>query len=198
MKNYFVLCIGLWLAACGSGGEKAAENTGTIASAEEIDGMSIYQLTSTWETQDGQNLQLQDLEGEVLAVVMIYTSCKIACPRLVADMKNLEKKVGSTPKPVRYVLVSIDPETDNPERLKSFASENGMEGDQWLFLRSSQDNTREFANVMAVKYARISPIDFSHSNIISIFDTQGTMIHQMEGLSVDNEKTVEVILTAAK
>ena len=66
MKNYFVLCIGLWLAACGSGGEKASENTGTIASAEEIDGMSIYQLTSTWETQDGQNLQLQDLEGEVL------------------------------------------------------------------------------------------------------------------------------------
>ncbi|HAI17299.1 MAG TPA: SCO family protein, partial [Xanthomarina gelatinilytica] len=43
-------------------------------------------------------------------------------------------------------------------------------------------------------YKKISPIDFSHSNIISVFNSQGELIHQQEGLGVDNKETVEAIL----
>ena len=67
-------------------------------------------------------------------------------------------------------MVSIDPKTDTPERLKSFEIENKMNQDPWFFLRSSEENTREFAAVLAVNYKKISPIDFSHSNIISVFN----------------------------
>ena len=45
-----------------------------------------------------------------------------------------------------------------------------------------------------MKYKQISPIDFSHSNIISVFDEQGVLQHQQEGLGVDNEETVDQIL----
>ena len=198
MKPFLFIASCLLMMACSRTAENDSGSAGKTTTAEEINDMSIYQLTSTWETQDGEEITWKDLNGEVLVAVMIYTSCKMACPRLVADMKNLEKKVGKTAKPVRYVLVSIDPETDIPARLKEFAAENGMEGKQWLFVRSTEDNTREFANVMAVKYARISPIDYSHSNIISVFDKGGTMIHQMEGLSVDNDEIAEAILTASR
>ncbi len=194
---FFAVCCAL-IAACSGTSGKDEEAAGKSADVEEIDDMSIYQLTSSWQTQDGNEITWSDLEGEVLVTVMIYTSCKAACPRLVADMKNLEGKIGKTAAPVKYILVSIDPETDTPERLKEFARLNNMEGDQWLFLRSTEDNTREFANVMAVKYARISPLDFSHSNIISVFDRKGTMVHQMEGLAVNNDQTIEAILTASK
>ena len=198
MKSLFFVIGCVLIAACSGTTETANGSAEKIAAGEEIDGMSIYQLTSSWQTQDGNEMTWKDLEGEVLVAVMIYTSCKAACPRLVADMKNLEEKVGKTPVPVRYILVSIDPETDTPERLKEFAGLNNMDGGQWLFLRSTEDNTREFANVMAVKYARISPLDFSHSNIISVFDRKGAMVHQMEGLAVNNEQTVEAILTASR
>lgn len=194
MKTLFFAVGCVLIAAC-SGTKDPAEK---MPAAEDVGDMSIYQLTSSWQTQDGKEITWRDLEGEVLVTVMIYTSCKAACPRLVADMKNLEQKVGKTPAPVRYVLVSIDPETDTPERLKEFARLNHMDGDQWLFLRSTEDNTREFANVMAVRYAKISPLDFSHSNIISVFDRKGAMVHQMEGLAVHNDQTVEAILTASK
>ncbi len=194
MKSLFFIIGCILITAC-SGTTESAEKS---ASGEEISDMSIYQLTSSWQTQDGEEITWSDLEGEVLVAVMIYTSCKAACPRLVADMKNLEEKVGKTPAPVRYILVSIDPENDTPERLKEFAILNNMDGDQWLFLRSTEDNTREFANVMAVKYARISPLDFSHSNIISVFDRKGAMVHQMEGLAVNNNETAEAIMTASR
>lgn len=198
MKPFFFIVCWALMAACSGTSGKDGQTAGKPADVEEINDMSIYQLTSSWQTQDGKEITWSDLEGEVLVTVMIYTSCKAACPRLVADMKNLEKKVGNTPTPVKYILVSIDPETDTPERLKAFARLNDMEGDQWLFLRGTEDNTREFANVMAVKYARISPLDFSHSNIISVFDRKGAMVHQMEGLAVNSDQTVEAILTASK
>ncbi len=95
-------------------------------------------------------------------------------------------------------MISIDPETDTPERLKSFAIENQMNGDQWTFLQGDLNSVREFANVLSVKYKQISPMEFSHSNIISVFNPQGELVHQQEGLGVDNNETITKIVQSAK
>jgi len=156
---------------------------------------SIFNLTSKWNTEEDEVIQLQDLKGKTSVMVMIYTSCKAACPRLVADMRNIESEIPDEKvKNIRFVLVSIDPETDTPERLKAFAIENLMDDEQWTFLQGTESGVREFANVLAVKYKQISPMDFSHSNIISVFNSKGELVHQQEGLGVDNKETVETIL----
>ena len=156
--------------------------------------ISIYNLPEVWTTQNGDDIALKELKGNVLVVVMIYTSCKTACPILIKDMREIRKQVDTqipkTAKGVKYLLVSIDPETDSPEHLKAFAKENNMDDDQWLFLRSNEEQTREFAAVLAVNYKQISPVDFSHSNIISVFNKKGELVSQQEGLGIDYEKTV--------
>ena len=156
--------------------------------------LSIYNLPEVWTTQNGDDIALKELKGNVLVVVMIYTSCKTACPILIKDMREIRKQVDTqipkTAKGVKYLLVSIDPETDTPEHLKAFAKENNMDDDQWLFLRSNEEQTREFAAVLAVNYKQISPVDFSHSNIISVFNKKGELVSQQEGLGIDYEKTV--------
>jgi protein SCO1/2 len=140
-----------------------------------------------------------DLKGKVLVMVMIYTSCKSACPRLVADMRNIESRLPEKIKEnVKLVLVSIDPEVDTPERLKSFAIENKMDTDQWAFLRSTEDNTREFAAVLSVNYKKVSPMDFSHSNIISVFNVEGELVYQQEGLGVNSDETIQKITEEAE
>ena len=134
-----------------------------------------------------------------MVMVMIYTSCKAACPRLVADMRNIEAQFSEKElSNLKFVLVSIDPETDTPERLKTFSKENLMEDDHWMFLRGTPEDTREFAAVLAVSYKKISPMDFSHSNIISVFDENGLLIHQQEGLGVNNAETVSAIKNEVK
>lgn len=161
---------------------------------KEISDLSIYNLPSKWTTQDGKDIELKGLKGNVLVMVMIYTSCKAACPRLVADMRDIESKLDKkTKKNVKLILVSIDPKTDTPEKLKSFAIANQMNQDPWVFLRSTEENTREFAAVLAINYKQISPVDFSHSNIISVFNPAGELIFQQEGLGVNNEKTITAI-----
>ncbi|TLP80211.1 SCO family protein [Maribacter sp. ACAM166] len=166
-----------------------------IKETNEISDMSIYNLPSVWTNQDNQEVELKYLQGNVVVMVMIYTSCQAACPRLAADMRAIEKQIPQAGKDnLKMVLVSIDPETDTPERLKNFAVENEMNSNRWVFLRGSVADTREFAAVLAVNYKKISPMDFSHSNIISVFDQGGELVYQKEGLGVDHKKTVNKIL----
>lgn len=206
MKNLiYLLAIAIVFSSCKNSdkkekvGEKELAESVSVDLNKEVPELSIYNLPSTWTTQDAEDIELKDLRGNVLVMVMIYTSCKAACPRLIADMRNIEKQVPEEDlDKVKFIMVSIDPETDTPERLKKFSIENKMEDDQWMFLRGTEEDTREFAAVLAVSYKQISPIDFSHSNIISVFDEEGVLVHQQEGLGVDNSETIAAIKDEVK
>ena len=193
MKNIFLSVIAsLLIIGCNS-----KENKQDIKE-KPITDLSIYNLPEKWTNQDGQDIELKDLRGKVLVMVMIYTSCKSACPRLTADMRNIEAKIPEEYKDkVQLVLVSIDPEVDTPKRLKDFSIKNKMTGNHWVFLRSNEENTREFAAVLAVNYKKISPIDFSHSNIISVFNADGELVYQQEGLGVNSDQTINKITEEA-
>ena len=169
--------------------EKIAYSAG-----DDISENSIFNLTTEWQTQDAKKIVLKDLIGKPLVVVMIYTTCQAACPRLVADMRNIETTLTEAyENKVTYLYVSIDPETDTPAQLKAFAIENMMDDKNHVFLNGAVDDVREFSNVLSVKYKEISPIDFSHSNIISVFNAGGELVHQQEGLGIDNKQTITAI-----
>lgn len=198
--NLLLTLIMLTVIACQSDSqdEKTVSQVKTEESSvsdQELSDLSIYHLPSEWTTHHNEQIKLEDLKGKALVMVMIYTSCKSACPRLVADMKDIKSRLPEDKlDQLQLVLVSIDPEVDTPERLKEFAIENEMNEAPWLFLRSSESNTREFAAILAVKYKRISPIDFSHSNIISVFNHKGELVHQKDGLGVNNQETIDAII----
>jgi len=195
MKKVFLglFVILLALQSCNSN-----KNTPNNAN-KPISDLSIYNLPSKWTNQNGENIEMKELKGKVLVMVMIYTSCKAACPRLVADMRNIEEHLPENIKNnVKLVLVSIDPVVDTPKRLKSFAIENKMDSEQWVFLRSTEENTREFAAVLAVNYKKIAPLEFSHSNIISVFNADGELAYQQEGLGVNSDQTIQKITEEAQ
>ncbi len=196
MKKYILSLATILLFACSPNEIGEGKDTANgIASLEEISELSIYNLPSTWTSQNNEQVVLKELNGKVLVMVMIYTSCKAACPRLVADMRRIKDQIPEEfLSDIQMILVSIDPETDTPERLKKFAIENYMDEQPWLFLRGTKESVRDFANVLAVKYKKISPLDFSHSNIISVFNEKGELSHQQEGLGVDNKETVAKII----
>lgn len=195
MKSFIYLITFLLLLSC----QEAPKESIVTSEEETLDEMSIFQLPSVWNTQEGKQIEFKDLQGEPLVVVMIYTSCRTACPRLVADMRGIEAGVAAkNTLGIKYILVSIDPKNDTPEKLKAFAKENGMEGPQWLFLQGTEDGVRDFANILAVKYKEISPMDFSHSNIISVFDKKGVMRYQKEGLGLENHEIISSIIETSK
>src|SRR5688572_10039809 len=107
MKKILVglLIVLIGLQSCNS----QKKNEAKIATNTTISDLSIYNLPSQWTTQDNKNIEMKDLKGKVLVMVMIYTSCKSACPRLVADMRHIEERIPENLKDkVQLVLVSID------------------------------------------------------------------------------------------
>lgn len=187
MKKIILFLVVITLFGC--------KKTTTETKNNSISQESIYNLTSKWKTQDNKTIELKDLKGKVTVMVMIYTSCKAACPRLVADMRDIESKMPKDKlSDLNFVLVSIDPEVDTPKRLKAFAKANFMDAPHWTFLQGTKSTVQEFANVLAVKYKQIAPMDFSHSNIISVFNKEGELLHQQEGLGVNNKETVDKII----
>jgi len=161
---------------------------------EEISSDSIYNVSSKWQKQDGNAITFSDFKGKVIVTAMIFTSCKTACPRLTAEMRAISEKVGKTnPEDISFVLISIDPETDTPEVMKAYLEVNRFDDKKWTFIRSNEADTRELANIMAVKYKEISPIEFSHSNIISVYSKKGTLAFQQEGLDTDDNAIVKEI-----
>ena len=170
------------------------ENTEQTAQNKENANSSIFLLDSKWQNQDAEELQLKDLKGKNLVMVMIFTSCRTACPILVGDMKKIHAKIEKNKlKDTSLVLISIDPTNDTPEVLKKFAAERNMDSQPWIFLRSDEESTREFANVLAVKYKKISPIEFSHSNIISVFNRNGELISQEEGSGINSDAVAKTV-----
>ena len=54
------------------------ENTEQTAQNKENANSSIFLLDSKWQNQDAEELQLKDLKGKNLVMVMIFTSCRTA------------------------------------------------------------------------------------------------------------------------
>lgn len=160
----------------------------------ELPEMSVYNLTSQWTTQNNETIQLKSLRGKIIVVVMIYTSCSSACPILVEKTRTIYSKLNKKEKnKVRFVFVSIDPKTDTPERLKSFAQKKKMDSKHFVFLRSSIENTRTLSTVLGVNYKEVSNMDYKHSNIISVLDKNGEIIYQQKGLGVNVQQVMKTI-----
>jgi protein SCO1 len=77
MRNFliFFTCISLLLSSCGKSSNSDSSGAITVTSSNAISDMSIYNLPSVWTTQNDEEIELKDLRGSVLVMVMIYTTC---------------------------------------------------------------------------------------------------------------------------
>lgn len=69
---------------------------------------------------DGTPFALSDLRGQVVMLFFGYTSCPDICPLALADIKQVEQKLGAQAAETAVVFVSLDPERDTPEKLATY------------------------------------------------------------------------------
>lgn len=142
---------------------------------------SIYQLPGTWRDRTGGELELSDLAGRPRVLAFVYTSCTFACPRIVARMKWIEDVAGPD-SDVGFVLVSIDPERDTPERLAHFAEGSRLDAERWTLLNGGPDRLLELAVLLGVKYRDAGDGQLAHDNALILLDEDGIPVAQVDGL----------------
>lgn len=91
----------------------------------------------------GKEVNLGDLKGKVWVAGYLYTLCPRGCAGLAEEMKRLQDKFGSHPK-FQLVSISLNPETDTPERLRMWTEQQGYKGDNWWFLTGDGSKLRGY------------------------------------------------------
>jgi protein SCO1 len=152
---------------------------------------SIYQLNSQWTNQDGKTVSLKSFTGKPAVLTMFFANCTYACPLLVNDMQRMENSIAKERKNnYRFILVSIDPERDTPAKLKNYAKERGLDLSRWTLLTGNSDDVMELAALTGFKYKQDDKGNYSHSNLITLLNEKGEIIHQQTGLNQDIAETI--------
>lgn len=164
----------------------------------QVSGKSLFNLHSSWTTQEKKKISLSALQGKPTVFTMIYTGCQQACPLILRDLRQIETKLGKLAPQANFVLVSFDAEHDSPERLKEFAAENHLNTHYWSLLHGDKEAIRELAAVLGVQYKVLPDGGFSHSNVITTLNTNGEIVQQHIGLGGNLEEIVESMYTLLK
>jgi protein SCO1/2 len=92
--------------------------------------------------QDGETVRFYDdlLKGKIVAVYLMYTTCKYSCPLETARLAQTQRLLGDrVGKDIFFISISIDPKHDTPEVLKSYA-ERYHAGPGWQFLTGKAED----------------------------------------------------------
>jgi len=110
-------------------------------------------------TQDGARVRFYDLiKGKTVAIELIYTSCRFACPLETARLAQVQRLLGDRMgRDVFFYSISIDPEHDTPAVLKAFA-ETFHAGPGWTFLTGRRADIERLARRLGL-YSTPNPED---------------------------------------
>ena len=199
--TYHVSASGMWIdgvEALASDAVGASPTADAEPEYVEPSDESVYWLSDEWTTQEGRSIRLASYEGHPVLVSMIFTNCGFACPMIVRDMKRVASHLPEDiVDDVRFLLVSLDPERDTPAQMARFAEAHMLDTDRWTLVTGSNSQVRAFAAMLGIRYRKESDGQFAHSNIISILDEEGRIVHQQKGLDVDGREASDAIIQLA-
>ncbi|MEI7441500.1 MAG: SCO family protein [bacterium] len=111
------------------------------------------------QNQDGRDFSNRDIAGSVLLVNFVFTSCPSTCPMLTKTMADVQVRLKGTGKSVQLLTVTVDPEHDTPEVLKSYAKKHFADLSTWSFITGSKEDIRKL-----VVGSFASPLSIESSN----------------------------------
>ena len=74
----------------------------------------------------------------------------------------------------------------------------GLDPLSWLLLSRPPDDVLEFATLFGITYKRDQSGDFFHSNVITVLNKAGEMVHRHEGLQQDMASTLAAMRQAVQ
>jgi protein SCO1/2 len=155
---------------------------------------SIYQAESTWATDQAGHLKLGELGGRPQIVAMFFANCQFACPIIVNDMKRIEAALPPELRArVGFTLVSFDTKRDTSATLAAYRLTHALPLKNWTLLHGEPDDVLELAALLGLQFKEGANGQFAHSNMITILNAKGEIVHQQIGLNQDIQETVGLL-----
>lgn len=153
-----------------------------ISAKPELPSSSLYRLKLALTDQAGKRHTLDRYQGSPVLITMFYATCPAACPLLIHDLQAIEQKLPPDIRAkTRILMVSMDPERDSPAALTALATKHGMDLKRWTLSAGPDEQVRELAAVLGIKYRRLSDGNFNHTSLITLLGPQGEPLERIEG-----------------
>jgi len=142
--------------------------------ATDISGM-MPDLEFSLIGPNGTQVVAATLQGTPVLVFFGFTSCPDVCPTTLTQLKLAIKTLGENTGGVQVVLVSVDPDRDTPEVMKSYTASFGP----WLLGLTGSDEAltrlRETYGVYAAMESSDAKGSYNvmHSAAVFAFDAKG-------------------------
>jgi protein SCO1/2 len=132
----------------------------------------------TLEDQYGRKTSLSDFRGTVVLLYFGYAFCPDVCPPDLAAMAELVRTLGDRGNAVQPIFVTLDPQRDTAEVLRSYA---GAFHPRLIALRGSEQDVRRVATDYKVFYEQVrlrasSTYVIDHMAFIFVLDREGKYV----------------------
>jgi len=125
-------------------GESSPPKAGETLTSLKIPDTVVYD-------QDGRKLNFYTdlVKGKTVAINFIFTTCTTICPPLTATFRRVQQSLeeSASDGDIQFISISVDPATDVPERLKSFAAKFKT-GPNWRFITGSKPEIDELLRAL--------------------------------------------------
>ncbi len=105
-----------------------------------------------------------------------YTHCPDVCPTTLSVLNSVAQRLQSAPEPVRFVMVTVDPERDTPDKLGKFVTY--FNGD-FVGVTGTEEGLQALTKQLGIMYMRVNDTDnpasylVDHSAGVFLFDPNG-------------------------
>jgi cytochrome oxidase Cu insertion factor (SCO1/SenC/PrrC family) len=143
-----------------------------LAGCSASAGLPSYGVVPDFSLIDQSNqpfLSANTLRGKVWIADFIFTNCAGPCPRMSAQMRQVDNALHD----IKFVSFTVDPTRDTPEVLQKYAQRYQAESGIWYFLTGSQADLHNLAR-----------------NVFLLGDVNGDLQHSTRFVLIDKHSRV--------
>jgi protein SCO1 len=123
----------------------------------------------TLRDRQGRSVPLAQYRGHVVVLTFLYSTCGAPCVLIAQQIRGA---LDELPTPVPVLIVSADPASDSPARVRRFLSEGALTG-RAQYLSGTPGQLRHLWTAYSVKPASAGPRVFSEYASVLLIDTSG-------------------------
>ena len=136
---------------------------------------------------DGRPVTRADLDGKILVVDFLFTSCSLTCPVVNSQMSQIQQMTTNQPD-VKLVSITVDPRDDTPSVLEKYGERFGADTNRWLFLTGAKSSLYDLIAKSFLAQDQDDPFgympgNFSHAERIAVMDAHGRLRGYFDGLN---------------
>lgn len=194
----------IFAGACAAIAAALATVTVVVVSSRER-AAALQPVSSTGEARVGGPFQLVDQDGRAVDHTLLngrwslvffgFTYCPEACPNTLGTLAAIQSRMGA--EAPQMVFVSIDPERDTPQLLKTYLSSSGFpEG--VIGLTGTPEQVEAAAKAYRVSYEKVGEGDsyiYNHTLLVYLMGPDGKF-RSVVGEELGPDRSVDVIRRA--